>query len=255
MEPFNMDSKAIDLRITPYARQQLSAYIGESDTEISGFGIVEKGHTAYTVTKLYCPVQTCSGGDTEVGAAELSSLLGDVIAAGEDPANLRLWWHSHVNMQVFWSGTDNATATELARIAGGWFISIVGNKRGDLRTRVDLAHPFTMLWDELPLRIVIPVMPEVRAAIAEEVKIKVSKRIIIPPTTAYHYSSNERDGKEAARPPAGYDRRPYGMRWDFREGKFVPDDEMPANSAPGSGIVRPGVGFNAAGDVSLKELE
>jgi len=246
---------AIDIRITPYARQQLSAYIGEANTEISGFGIVEKdANDCYTITKLYCPVQTCGGSDTEVGAAELSSLLGEVIDAGENPENLRLWWHSHVNMAAFWSGTDNTTAKELARIAGGWFISIVGNKRGELRTRVDLAHPFTMLWDELPLRIVIPVNTDLRAQIAAEVKAKVSTReIIIYGRNSYRRDFDD-DKKEVAQlpntkggPPTN---RPYGMRWDFKEQKFVNDEDSPFyNNAPGSGLVR----YNAAGDV--KELE
>src|ERR1043165_131431 len=54
-------------------------------------------------------------------------------------------------MGVFWSGTDNATMTQLSN--PGWFLSTVFNKKYETRTAIQMGKPFGLLVDELPLQI------------------------------------------------------------------------------------------------------
>lgn len=57
--------------------------------------------------------------------------------AGESLKDWNVWWHSHSTMGVFWSGTDNNTILEHAN-NGGYLISIVTNKEGKFKTRIDI---------------------------------------------------------------------------------------------------------------------
>jgi hypothetical protein len=50
----------------------------------------------------------------------------------EDKGDLNFWWHSHVNMSAFWSGTDMATIKEFG--SKGYLLATVFNKKGDYQT-------------------------------------------------------------------------------------------------------------------------
>jgi proteasome lid subunit RPN8/RPN11 len=88
------------------------------------------------------------------------------------------WFHSHVNMKAFWSGTDMKTINDLIAHTEDYLVSIVSNKKYEHVGRIDYYGQSTFgrerqFVDNIP---VIPVLndpaeydAEIKAAIAENV--------------------------------------------------------------------------------------
>jgi hypothetical protein len=156
--------------ITPAAKQKLDLYIQVSSVEISGLGTVTRLGNDFLVTDLHLFEQVCTGASTDLSQEAVSQFLLQSVMAGLDPSELKLWWHSHVNMSAFWSGTDDATA---GSFGNGWMISVVGNKSGEYLCRLDLYEPIRLTLDGLRFEVRQEFDPELRAAIAAEVELKV----------------------------------------------------------------------------------
>ena len=133
---------------------KFQAYIDQKDTEISGLGktSINKENKSIYISDLITLPQTATGVNTVFNVGDF---LEDTITKGLEPSDYKLWWHSHVNMPVFWSGTDLATMedfdTEFKE--NNWILSIVGNKRKEILCRLDLFEPFRITFDKLPWEI------------------------------------------------------------------------------------------------------
>ena len=160
------------LYIDPLAMKKIQYYADAADGEVSGFGILEKdAEGRYIVTEVFLLEQECTGADTEIDPEALSKLMVDLMQAGKDPGKLKFWWHSHVNMGVFWSGTDEIACDTLSR---EFAFSLVVNKMKERKCRLDIYNPFRLTVDnitvnELPDNTVDPL----KEACAKEVKEKV----------------------------------------------------------------------------------
>ena len=131
------------------AYKKMFNYIDAVDTEISGFGkisITATGDILVEDVKIF--KQTVSASETELSDEAIGNFLEELIALGEDPYNWKLWWHSHANMGVFWSGTDTATMSKLSA-NNDWQLSIVGNRKHELKCRVNIYKPFNYFQDDL----------------------------------------------------------------------------------------------------------
>jgi hypothetical protein len=69
------------------------------------------------------------------------------MAEGGDVAGVRLWWHSHADMELVWSETDCAT---IGGLPGDFWVAVVANRRGEALCRLDAFAPRRQTWD-LPL--------------------------------------------------------------------------------------------------------
>ncbi len=148
------------------AWERLQAFLTISKKEVSGFGRVraESGQS-YVVDKIYLPQQVVSAGDTEINPESMSDFLMQLIEDGEDPGSVKLWWHSHVNMGLFWSGTDDHNMREITP-EGSFMFGLVGVKSGDVRVRLDHSAP-DLTIDHIPV-VIDYVSPETtRLCIAE----------------------------------------------------------------------------------------
>jgi len=67
---------------------------------------------------------------------------------GDIEGDLKLWWHSHVNMDVFWSGTDMDTIKQLGN--GGWFLNSVFNLKEEIKTCISMTDPMKLFIDDIP---------------------------------------------------------------------------------------------------------
>lgn len=161
---------SIILKITRQAYNEMSAYIKYAKDEISGLGEVKKNGNCFTVEKIHLFKQIVTSCSTDLSGDAVHEMLYAALAGNVEPANLRLWWHSHVNMSTFWSGTDTATINEFS---APWMISIVGNKKGSMLCRFDLYEPIRLNIDEIPLQIEEKVDPELEARVREEIATKV----------------------------------------------------------------------------------
>jgi hypothetical protein len=130
--------------------RKLMAYARLCNNEISALGTVNLVDGALLVDSVQLFDQTVSGTSTDLSSEDISKFLFECIKAGDNPESLKFWWHSHVNMGVFWSGTDNNT---IDRFRSGWMISMVSNKDNQFKLRLDLFEPFRLTCDNLTLDI------------------------------------------------------------------------------------------------------
>lgn len=157
--------------ITQKAYNKMFQYVVATDNEISGLGVVEElPNTGVTITDVYLPDQVCGPASTELDPLSVSRLLIELSKQGKEKS-LLCWWHSHCNMETFWSGTDNRTIEGLR--AGTYFISLVVNKRFDIRARIELYSPVSISMDDIQVK-VLPEITDIPQEIIDEVKAKVS---------------------------------------------------------------------------------
>lgn len=128
----------VKLMIPASVEKKLNAYVQAVDSEIAGMGSVEvrdDGNVWVTDVTIYD--QEVTGGTADLSSEALAGFQTELIQKGESPKKWVLWWHSHVNMSAYFSGTDTGTidtSTEFDHI-----ISLVVNKKRERRCRID-AH-------------------------------------------------------------------------------------------------------------------
>lgn len=122
-------------------------WVNKSDDEVSGLGTVrvEEGGVLRVISTMLLP-QKNGNTHTDIEPEDVNKALFDLRHAEGD---LRWWWHSHVNMSVFWSGTDMDTIKKIG--AGGWFANTVFNKKNEVRSSWYGAHAQTTPWGTSPL--------------------------------------------------------------------------------------------------------
>lgn len=147
------DMERYNVQITDLAAEKMKAFIEIAPQEISGLGTVISENGVYLIDDIYLLKQACTPAYTELDQGKIIEFMTDQINEGNDDVvnRLRLWWHSHVNMGTFWSGTDRATIEAMQ--ADEVWISIVGNKRGSRRVSVDYYNP-RICFDCVPLQVI-----------------------------------------------------------------------------------------------------
>ncbi len=94
--------------------------------------------------------QVCSAASTELSQEALATFL----VTHPQPELVRAWIHSHGRLGVFWSQQDEACIEGLANDT--YLVSIVVNKKRELKVRIDVWQPFRLTFDDLPLEIRLP---------------------------------------------------------------------------------------------------
>ena len=120
------------IQIDPIVHQEVMHYVRASDIEVSGFGLVEPiakgGDTVFRVHRAYLFPQKGTGASSICYREAVQDLETDLFREGFD-LGLRWWWHSHVDMAVFFSGTDSAT---MAEVSDAWMTATVFNSKGEM---------------------------------------------------------------------------------------------------------------------------
>lgn len=104
-------------------------WVDKSPVEVSGFGRVVIKDGNFTVVSAYLLDQENSGASTDIAPEAMAKLMYE---SREDEGHLNFWWHSHVNMAVYWSGTDTETIKQIGE--QGWCLSTVFNKKDESRS-------------------------------------------------------------------------------------------------------------------------
>lgn len=155
---------------------KLKAYTHLCPIEINGLGIVERIGNDFFITDIFILKQKVSGNSAEIDDMALNLLLYEVTKSGGDPAKLRLQWHSHAHFDSFWSADDVETIFDF----GDFMISLVINKQGDYKCRLDLKKPFYLSLD-VRLKLLLPSpQDEIIEHCKKEIKEKVEFGIIDP---------------------------------------------------------------------------
>lgn len=134
--------------------QRLRAYVLNTDLEISGLGRVEKKGKDFVVTEIRIFEQTVSGAHTTIDSKALGKFYDEIIQDGGKMEEWKLWWHSHNDMEAFFSATDVSTIndfdTEMKE--DNWMLSVVTNHDGKIQARADVYAPLrctisNLEWD------------------------------------------------------------------------------------------------------------
>jgi proteasome lid subunit RPN8/RPN11 len=167
------------IRIRRHALDKLLMYAERCPVEIGGLGAVVEDAEGLLITDLFLLSQKVSASDTELDAEALFDFLGSLVAEGGDVAGVRVWWHSHGDMDLIWSETDRDT---IASLPGDYWVALLVNRRGEVLCRLDAFAPQRRTW-ELPLVEVLDggrQDPEVlRAAIDREILKKVRAYAVV----------------------------------------------------------------------------
>lgn len=177
------------------AERQLRVWTQAAEGEFSCFGVVsytpESGRII--VEKFFLPEQICNGVATKPSESAMCDLMTELSRSGYNMSSLCCWAHSHVNMGVFWSGEDSDTINQMEN--DSFILSIVTNKQGQFRVRLDLYAPLRLTIDEISLHF-LSASPR-DEVLEAELKSKVKREVYQQPSrfgdnrwTRYGYQSN-----------------------------------------------------------------
>lgn len=133
--------------------QRFQGYIDSVPTEISGYGRITFRDGIFRVEEVKIFKQVCTPGSTIIDKNDRrEGSIGKFWDELEDPSGWKLWWHSHADMKAYFSTTDDNTIDEadMQTTEDNWQLSIVGNKRGEMRCRLDVYAPFRYTIDDIP---------------------------------------------------------------------------------------------------------
>jgi hypothetical protein len=144
--------------LTKNVYQEIMFYVDKSHVEISGVGRVKRTADGdMLVTKVYLLNQINSSAATDIDQEALAKLMFESREDQEKFGDLNFWWHSHVNMGVFWSGTDMSTIKQFGK--NGYLLSTVFNKKAEMRSSYyqgDDGFKPSIFADELKTEIYTP---------------------------------------------------------------------------------------------------
>ncbi len=131
------------------AEKQLRVWTQAAKGEFSCFGVIEKDEDsgAIVIVKFFLPEQTCTDSHTSPDRESMGALMTELVKVGHDVSDLRCWAHSHADLNCFWSSEDADTIEQMDN--GDWLVSIVTNKQGHFRARLDLYSPWRITVDQI----------------------------------------------------------------------------------------------------------
>ena len=140
----------ISVEIDPMVYQKVMHWVNKSDFEVSGLGkiVVDPERNVIKVIDAILLKQENTHSTTDLDAQAICKAMFQL---KDTPGDLRWWWHSHVNMGVFWSGTDEATMKELGM--GGWFSATVFNQKYEYLSAYIQAEPIRLIDADVTTRV------------------------------------------------------------------------------------------------------
>jgi hypothetical protein len=152
----------------------LTSYVQYYDTEISGCGLVEKIERRtknedkdkpdvimyeFKIIEVFLPSeQDNNGASTDIKSDQIHKIMTKLIQEGKEVEKLKLHWHSHANMDVFHSATDEDNYDTLNN--SDFLVSLVLNHRGDMLGRIDYFYPIQISLVHIPIYVLINVNEE-----------------------------------------------------------------------------------------------
>jgi hypothetical protein len=171
---------AVKLQVEATAYQKFMHWVELARGEVSAFGLVDEIRDANTgmitsllVTDFLLVTQQCLMDETTMDPAGVAQLIMDLETRGVDSQRLRCWAHSHGNMSVFWSQTDDECIEGLAN--GDYLVSFVTNKRRDAIMRLDQYHPAHLFVSDCVWEIKYPLVDGLAEACFAEFRSKVKE--------------------------------------------------------------------------------
>lgn len=215
----------IKIEISELAYQKVQYWVKKCNKEVSGFGVTsfrkEGADTVFTVHDAYLLEQEVGAAHTDIDAKALGKLMHKVLThdtygkANAGRYRLNWWWHSHVNMEVFWSGTDRQTILDIGK--NGLCLASVFNKKEEIRSAAAYTTSHDLVGEgvhfEDDLSTVYMYTPDPRhVEWDKEFDECVSERVYVTPN--YHEKWRDEDKQMSLLDPWGKDDlREENIRW------------------------------------------
>lgn len=174
------------------AHDYVSALVKLASGEIGGIGyvqLVDKGH--FHVSEFVLLDQEASWASVEFDS---DSYIQEITRAAEEGREneLRLSWHSHGNLDTYWSGTDEEGIKEYRALGMPWLVSLVFNKDGNYEARLDIFDHETA--DQIKLLDMDYEVESIDEAIIEKAEEDIKKLVKKPKTWKSAYQSGYQGG-------------------------------------------------------------
>lgn len=163
--------KDLKIKITEEAYQKLRYFTLECDFEISGLGKVMELEDVFIIYDIEILKQTVSRAHSSLDINDLAKFLNEKLIKKENIKDYKVWWHSHDNMDAYFSPIDDSTielSTEFL-----YLISVVMNKREEMQARLDIFKPIRLT---LPISVEVSLDDDekIRKSCQQEITKKVS---------------------------------------------------------------------------------
>ncbi len=145
MAPATETARTPALLIARSAWDKIMGYTTQCPIEVNGFGYL-KVVDQYTLLlgsadDVFITPQVASIASADVDGTAVALAFDQAFRAGRGQ-QLRLQWHSHVDLAAYHSGTDMRTIDSYASGGATWMVSMVVNRRGERVARLDIYNPF-----------------------------------------------------------------------------------------------------------------
>jgi len=174
----------INLKITREAYLKLRYFTEFCETEISGLGKVRQiSQETLEIYDIEILEQRVSMAHSNLDEDALAKFLYQKVSNNKNVSDYKVWWHSHVDMEAFFSPIDDRTIESSTEFP--YLISIVTNKRGHDQVRLDIFKP---------LRLTIPL--EVELSLEEDKELKEKCQIEIEEKVKKRWTISTLKGKK-----------------------------------------------------------
>lgn len=138
------------------AFQKIKCFVDLCKYEINGLGVVERKRNSFIIKDVFTIKQFTdnNGAHVETDSKALNLFIYELVKNGGDASKVKFQWHSHANMSAFFSPEDINT---IGCYMNDFMISLVINKHGQYKCRLDLFKPFNLSL-EVPLFVKIPLL-------------------------------------------------------------------------------------------------
>lgn len=137
--------------IEPEAAARMEALVQCCNIEISWMTAVDREDNDFLVSNVIVPPQVCSSGGTVFREANMMAMF--IGNDGKIPNDvlpminrLRGWGHSHHNMAVFASATDDNQADAFVSQMDDYFVRLICNKAGEINVTLYLLDRGLVLY-------------------------------------------------------------------------------------------------------------
>lgn len=175
--------------LTPAVKEKLRYYVEGVKGEISGLGKIEFNGDNCIIVDIRIFEQEVSAAAASLDGTSIAKFSEEMIKSGESLKGWNLWWHSHADMGVFWSGVDTGTMDENP-LDMQFMLSLVTNKKHEYKARLDVYSPVHLYLDDIEVGIYFKSNKKIKDLVDKEIKEKVKEPVINIPKKTYYNKYN-----------------------------------------------------------------
>jgi len=159
---------------------KLKYYATLCSGEISGLGKIsynKQDKNNIVVDDVFIFPQKAGHTSTDLDKKAIALFLEKEYKKNKTIDGISLWWHSHSDMEVFFSSTDEQTIENFGDTSD-FLISLVINRKMEMEARVDVFNPFRNTIKDIDIEITSPENTILRNKIKKEIEenVQISKR-------------------------------------------------------------------------------